>query len=780
MQLKINKFTRVALIMLFIVLTISISYAAPVISPMPATTIDVNQRFSFTVTATDDDDDADRIVITSPNLPVGATLNQNNGLFVWTPTAANIGQNTITFIATSYDDDDDDDNDSSSSIPQSIIITVRNATTPSINKTNLQSVLTGANTKLNLAVVGTGAGQYSQSSVDTFRSAITTAQSVFNNPTSTQTQVDSAAATLQSAINAFDRSVNRINDANVINKNVLQSTINAANIKLSSAQSGTSVGQYPQSSIDTFRSAIGTAQSVYDSSTSTQIQVNDAINTLQSATNTFDSSRITNQLVNKTVLQSVINVANIKLNSAVAGTGAGQYPQSSIDSFRSSFITAQSVYNNPTSPQSQVDAAVTTLQSAIDTFDSSVNVDKNALQSAINAATTRLNSAVVGTGAGQYSQSSIDSFGSAINSAQSVLNTNGVSQEAVNSATTRLQRAQTTFDSSVIVSPPPEITNLTASNINFNSITLTWRPSAETTIVQLIRDDIVLGNVTGITSYTDSGLESNKTYTYTVIPFSDSLRGNAATFSAITSQATSSSGSSSSGSSSSGSSSSSSGRGSSSSGSGGASTGSSENVSNIILKDIAKVYLNRNMNATYEFKALGNDILSVSFFSLKNSGDITTTIEILKERSRFANTTPEGFIYKYANIWVGTGGFSTSGNLRDGVVRFQVNNSWLEQNNIQPDTVKLQRYNGTAWEILNTSIKGNSADHTIFEANTQGFSPFSITGIQHNSTTTDGNLTSVVADKSIGFGFWIVIMLFLLIGLMAVGYQYIKNQDQEQ
>ncbi len=194
-------------------------------------------------------------------------------------------------------------------------------------------------------------------------------------------------------------------------------------------------------------------------------------------------------------------------------------------------------------------------------------------------------------------------------------------------------------------------------------------------------------------------------------------------------------------------------------------------------------YLRMNQNVTYEFSREGNPIQEVSFYSLKNSGEITSTIEVLNNRSKLVSTNPEGLIYKHVNIWVGKAGFATSENIRDARVEFIVNNSWIEEMEINTGDIKLQRYNGTAWEVLPTTLENNNTSYSIFEARTPGFSPFAITAGKMLASANDGdmNLSNVgdielegtKAEKS---RIWTYIMAFLLIGIIAVGYEYLKRQ----
>jgi PGF-pre-PGF domain-containing protein len=319
----------------------------------------------------------------------------------------------------------------------------------------------------------------------------------------------------------------------------------------------------------------------------------------------------------------------------------------------------------------------------------------------------------------------------------------------------------------------PNISNVSGTNITTSSITLVWEASNDTTKVEIRRDDMILGNVSGATTYVDSNLSSGTTYNYTLIPYNvNGLEGKAVSISLKTASPGSGGGSSS--------------KKSSSSGGGGGGTGSAEDFANVALKDADSEYLRMNANVTYKFTKEGNPIQAVTFYSLKNSGQITSTIEGLHNRSKLVKTSPEGLVYKYVNIWVGKSGFATAANIKDAKVRFKVTSSWLQEMGVSPADVKLQRYNGDAWEVLPTTLVGDTTDYAIFESQTPGFSPFAITAekavvtsvadetVKTPSRPEDVGVKATQPEKTPGFGFSTAI---LIIGIIAVGYVYLKRRQ---
>ncbi|WP_370575430.1 PGF-pre-PGF domain-containing protein, partial [Methanomethylovorans sp.] len=327
----------------------------------------------------------------------------------------------------------------------------------------------------------------------------------------------------------------------------------------------------------------------------------------------------------------------------------------------------------------------------------------------------------------------------------------------------------------------PEISSLSGTNITKTSITVTWEASDDTTRVQISRDDVVLGNVSSSSFYVDNSLSSGTTYTYTLIPYNEEgVGGNSVSVSLTTGSSRSGGGS-----------------GGSSGGGGGAA--SVEDFSNLALKEMDSKHLRMNSNVVYEFTTENNPIRSISLYSLKNSGEITSTIEVLNNRSKLVTGDPDGSVYKYINIWVGKAGFATTSNIKDAVIKFKVNSQWIRQMGINPEDIRLLRYNGAVWEVLPTNVESNDTEYVMFESHTPGFSPFAITAEKAVVTPT-ADITPIQTeqkaentDKGTPFDnigdvglekrqteksrIWTFIIVFVLIGVLAVGYEYLKKQD---
>lgn len=650
------------------------------------------------------------------------------------------------------------------------------------DKIGLINDVADANKKVESAAIGDDPGQYPQSAIDAFEAAIAKAQEVADNPEASIEEVHQAVADLEEATEIFDDSI-------IANKAALISAISSASTKLEGAFAGIEPGQYPQSAINAFNKAISRAQSVANDDGATQSEVNQAVSDLRAAEAVFDAAKIVS--VNKIALTSAISAASLKVNSAVAGAGIGQYPQSAITSFKEAIGQAQVVADEAGATQAEVNQAVRDLKAAETIFDAAKITTGD---STPPASVTNLQNSAVGPTWIRWTWTNptnsdfshvmvyIDnSFVTTTSNAYYELT--GLAEGTIHTIglqtvdTTGNINAERVNDAATTAATLPKITSVSGKDITTNSITLLWESSTDTASVKITRDDVLLSTVNGQLSYVDSGLESGTTYDYTLIPYTeDGLEGEAVSVNLKT-KSSGKSGGGSSGSSS---------KKSSSSGGGGA--GSVEDFTNVVTKDADNAYLRMGSNVIYEFSREGNDIQSISLYSLKNSGEITSTIEVLNERSKLVRSDPDGLVYRYLNIWVGKAGFATSDSIRDARIRFKVNNSWIEEMGVSPSEVSLQRYNGSSWEVLPTTFEGNIGSYTIFEASTPGFSPFAITAEKAFASSANGAATGGLAhvgdiapegtqpEKS---KVWTYIMAIILIGLFAVGYEYLKKDQQK-
>ncbi len=95
-----------------------------------------------------------------------------------------------------------------------------------------------------------------------------------------------------------------------------------------------------------------------------------------------------------------------------------------------------------------------------------------------------------------------------------------------------------------------------------------------------------------------------------------------------------------------------------------------------------------------------------------------------------------GKVYKYMEI--NTQNLEDD-NIESAKIRFEINKAWINSNNIDKDTIVLNRYKN-GWEKLKTRLVGQDSDYYTYEADTPGFSVFAVTGEVLSETEEPGEV----------------------------------------
>ncbi|WP_407272004.1 carbohydrate-binding protein [Radiobacillus sp. PE A8.2] len=238
-----------------------------------------------------------------------------------------------------------------------------------VDTTALTNAISQANGKLSGANVGEEVGEYPQAAVDALESAIADAEAVLADDEADQTVVDGAVTLLDQAVVTFEAAV--VTEAPV-DTSALSSAIGEANSKLSSANVGGEVGEYPQAAVDALESAIADAEAVLADDEADQEEVDASVTTLNEAVVTFEATVITEIPVDRAALSSAIANASTKASNAVPGDEPGEYPQVAVDALQAAIEDAEAVLENADADQSTVDAAIATLNQALETFEAAV------------------------------------------------------------------------------------------------------------------------------------------------------------------------------------------------------------------------------------------------------------------------------------------------------------------------------------------------------------------------------------------------------------------------
>ncbi|VVB84135.1 Periplasmic copper-binding protein (NosD) [uncultured archaeon] len=218
---------------------------------------------------------------------------------------------------------------------------------------------------------------------------------------------------------------------------------------------------------------------------------------------------------------------------------------------------------------------------------------------------------------------------------------------------------------------------------------------------------------------------------------------------------------------------------SSSSGGGGGGGGvvSGEPFENIARSESRENDLIINSSVIFNFSKMEAYNLAVT--GIANEGAVTIKVEELKGTSKLVQQQPPGTVYRNFNIWSG------SKKIKEALIRYRVENSWLTLNNLASSDVKILRWVGGKWVQLDTGEINRDGTYTYFEAKTEGFSHFAVSGIKGDiepvATTPSTSVTSPTsvqttsaqssgtAGENVSTNFvWIIALMAVLVIVAAV------------
>jgi PGF-pre-PGF domain-containing protein len=180
----------------------------------------------------------------------------------------------------------------------------------------------------------------------------------------------------------------------------------------------------------------------------------------------------------------------------------------------------------------------------------------------------------------------------------------------------------------------------------------------------------------------------------------------------------------------------------------GGAVGSPEPAVNVKVKEIKQEIVTSGKKVKFDFTKNATCVVYVSFDAKKTFGKTTAIAELLKGKSVLVPELPSGEVYKSFNIWVGNGGFANSQNIENPVVCFKVEKAWVKNENIDPDSITLNRYNESEikWDQLLTSLLNEDDKFLYFTADVPRFSSFVITG---ETLDTLENITKIDMESGI-------------------------------
>ncbi|WP_179294055.1 PGF-pre-PGF domain-containing protein [Candidatus Methanoperedens nitratireducens] len=161
-------------------------------------------------------------------------------------------------------------------------------------------------------------------------------------------------------------------------------------------------------------------------------------------------------------------------------------------------------------------------------------------------------------------------------------------------------------------------------------------------------------------------------------------------------------------------------------GGGGGGMAPSEDIGNIERREVREMDVLSRVSSAYVFRA-ADPVLVVTFESSASESEVPVSVEILKNRSKNIKDDTPGKLYKYFNVFAGRSGFSKK--VSNGVVAFRVNNSWLEENGLDPEDISMYKWQG-GWVKKETQIAERKSNYTYYASLTGNFSSFAIVGVK--------------------------------------------------
>ncbi len=162
-------------------------------------------------------------------------------------------------------------------------------------------------------------------------------------------------------------------------------------------------------------------------------------------------------------------------------------------------------------------------------------------------------------------------------------------------------------------------------------------------------------------------------------------------------------------------------------GGGGGGATSGEQFENIEKRESREEFLVKDIPSKYRFTSPDLPISQVQITSTINAGVITAQVELLKGPSILVKEKPPGTVYKNINIWLGTSGFAVPKNIKEALIKFNVEKSWIESGGFMETSIVMLRWDGEKWIALDTKSIDEDNTFIFYEAKTDAFSPFVIT-----------------------------------------------------
>lgn len=309
-------------------------------------------------------------------------------------------------------------------------------------RNELKNEIERAEDIVNSIEVGNKPGQYTQDSVNKLYAAIYTANQKYDNNGLSDDELNTAIQTLKSEITIFQNSVIKKPD---VDTSILMGLIQQAKKLINETTVGNEINQVPSGEKEKLQTILDSAIIIAEMSSPTQEVVDDAVEKLNNAVIEFreniklkvDKSALSDSIKKAVSLQNTIT--NDKIGEEV-----GMYPKEAKKRFDKAIEKAQSIMNNNSVLQEEVDIMVNYLEDEIDIFKNTQiteKIDKSKLKLSIKNGETLLKNVVVGNGDGMTKKEAVDEFKLELDSAKKIASSFTVTQSEVDTATSKLDEA---------------------------------------------------------------------------------------------------------------------------------------------------------------------------------------------------------------------------------------------------------------------------------------------------------------------------------------------------
>lgn len=202
---------------------------------------------------------------------------------------------------------------------------------------------------------------------------------------------------------------------------------------------------------------------------------------------------------------------------------------------------------------------------------------------------------------------------------------------------------------------------------------------------------------------------------------------------------------------------------------------STETISNISAGEVTK-FTNLDGNTGIE---------EIRIQVNENVDSIQLSAKKLAEKPATTDEVPDE-AYQYMQI---TATNLEENNLQAAIIKFKVEKTWIESNNIDKNFISLYRWSNDTWNKLVTNLVDEDEIYYYYEAETPGFSYFAISGktlpsgAAAETTTSEENKTAVttttnVSEQITRTGIYITIILIVLI--LVIGYYFFFRKPTKE